>query len=317
MQFHKPMFNRFTKICLLFLIVFSYVGCNPYRSNNSGITFIAPRGKPPSQNVVWSPKDANKILVTASEIGPGSEVYILDIETNQKTILANTNSGVFFEAVWTPDGQNVLILAGDNIDRFEPRGWWKVHIYDKSADYVFDFVTATWSPNGEVVATFSGKKQGGQITSVDLRLINPYTKEEETIFTSDEVDTVSDLSWSPDGQYLSFTLGDGQHGDLYVFSLKTRKLTRITENEINDSPAWSPRGNIIVFENRSSSDFQIKLRLINPNENCEIEIPIIENISSPTWSPDGKKIGYIAKDGIYFVELEKIIGRDIYNSFCP
>jgi Tol biopolymer transport system component len=302
---------------IIFLIVWLLVSCNLRESAEEGTVSVASRGNPPAQAIAWSPIDERKILVTAGELGQGqAEVYIVNPETGSKETLVKADYGIFFESVWTPDGENVLILAGDNTQGFEPRGWWMVDVKRKNLNYLLDFVTAAWSPDGKTIATFHGEKQDGKILKINLSLINIATKTEEIIYTSSEMDSVSGLSWSPDSQYLIFLAGQSSDNDLYILSTKTKDVTKITESEIVDNPVWSPKGNIIAFEKRSSTEFRITLHLITSDGKCQVEIPDLENVLSPTWSPDGKKLAYIAKDGIYFLEIEKVLGRDIYQNLC-
>ncbi|OWY26012.1 tolB protein precursor [Sphingobacteriales bacterium UPWRP_1] len=58
----------------------------------------------------------------------------------------------------------------------------------------------------------------------------------------------SNLSWSPDGKELAFTgLVNGQ-SDLYLYQLKTKKVTRLTNDPYSDiQPNWSPDGSQLVF----------------------------------------------------------------------
>jgi Tol biopolymer transport system component len=313
--YRERLFPRLLICSFLLLLVISLAGCQSNKMSD-GIINVAPRGIPPSQSIVWSPINPDQVLVTSSNLGPGAEVYILNIKTKDRKVIAHTESGSFFEAKWTPDGKDVLILVGENVEAFSPQGWWKVNINGKSAEYLLGFVTAAWSPDGKTIATFSEEQQNGQFSKINLKLINVDTHREEIIFTSTELDTASNLSWSPDGQYLTFALGKSQLGDLHILNVSTEEFVNITEDQMVDSPVWSPTGKIIGFENRSQTEFRITLHLISLDGKCNVEIPNLENAISPTWSPDGKKLGYIAEDGIYIIELDKIFGRDITNDIC-
>lgn len=318
MQIHKSKIKSTTTIHTLNLLIISLVatnlltGCLGHRKTNNGITFIASRGSsPPAQSIVWSPTDEDKILVAAYETpAEPSEIYILDIKTRQENVLAKQLPAYLLEAKWTPDGNYALILSGGDTTGFETPGWWKVDINNKSSEHILDLIDAAWSPDGKTIAALREEKKGVNTIKIDLLIIDGDTNQEEIIATYDQADSRSGLSWSPDGQYLVFSLGKYGFNDLYILNMRTRQVVKITENIGSKYPAWSPAGNIIAFEKYPS------LHLIDMDGKCEVEIPNLENVWSPTWSPDGRKLGYVGRDGIYFVDIGKVIERNIYEGLC-
>jgi Tol biopolymer transport system component len=308
--FREKVYRPLLIFFILPLLASLLVGCNQYQKNRDGITFVASRGTPPVQSIVWSPTDENRIVAAAHTVGQWpAEVYILELETGQKRVIAKTNYGWFHEARWTPDGKDVLILVGDNTREFEPRGWWKLDIANNSSEYLKDlgYAVATWSPDGKTIAAAGGD---------EIVLTNVITGTKETFHTNVESIYGFGLSWSPDSQYLVFPAGESQSGDLYVLNIKTQQVEKITTNKLILYAVWSPKGNIIAFVNTSSVGGQWTLHLIRSDGKCEVEFPGLENVLSPTWSPDGEKLAYIARDGIYFLEIDKVLGRDIYQNLC-
>ncbi len=299
----------------LLAIITLLAGCINSREVKDGIVFIASRGsRPPAQNIVWSPTDENKVLIAAYEtpLQP-AEVYILDIQTGQKEFLAGPLEPARFpEIEWMPDGKHALILSGTNTKGFEPPGWWSVNIDDKTLQFILDPVDAAWSPDGTTIAALRMEKLDTNLINIVLLLIDANTKSEETIATYDKVDFSAGLSWSPDGQNLIFSLGqyDGS-SNLFVLDLETRQVMKITENNRGEYPSWSPKGSVIVFKTEGH------LHLISPDGKCEVEIPNLENVWSPTWLPDGKRIAFIGRDGIYVLDTDIVFGRDIYQNLCP
>ncbi|MGC1378630.1 MAG: hypothetical protein WA821_20530 [Anaerolineales bacterium] len=295
-------------------------GCRTPFEGANGITVVSSRGIPEAQRIVWSPTDENKILVTVPPnlTNRGSEVYILDTQTGQKNILAKEQPGQLFEAKWTPDGRGTLILSAGSTPGFETAGWWKMDIENKSSEYLMEFGDAAWSPDAKTIALLHQERNSAnEIVKVDLQLVDAKTNAVQTIYTTDKVDFTWGISWSPDGQYLVFSLGQGSHGNLYIVNIKTQQTKKVTENDRSDFPVWSPKGNIIAFEVYEEKEYSTVLHLIDPEGKCDVIIPNIKGGKSPTWSPDGKKLGYIDIDNISFLDVNQVIGRDIYQNLCP
>lgn len=305
--------KRHTSGATLLILVMLLTNCINSREIQKGIVFIANRGNNPiAQSISWSPLDENKVLIRAYEtpLQP-AELYLLDIQTHEKEyIVGPTKNAQFIEAKWTPDGRRILFLAVDTTG-FEPSGWWSVNITDKSAEYILrPMDTIAWSPNRKFIAALE-RNLGNNSTTIVLKLINVDTKTEHVVKRYSEMDYASGMSWSPDSQFVVFALGEYQGSiGLFVLNVKTMDVSTISEGNKSEQPSWSPKGNIIAFENNDH------LYLISSDGKCEFEFPDLENAWSPSWSPDGEKLGYIGEDGIYYLEVEKLLGRDVYNGLC-
>lgn len=283
----------------------------------TGVTYISPLGSPPADSIAWSPTDESKILVTSGDVGQGrAEVYVMDIQTGKKTTIAKTKYGDFVEATWSPDGKNVLLLVRDGTIGYKPDGLWILNSDTGSTVYFVDAGCASWSPDGNMIAAFSASYVNTDSEIINIQLIEIDTKREESIFSTNEAEYFWGLSWSSDGNRIVFGLGQDSPGDIYTLSLDTHRVTQITKNKSGSAPTWSPKGNIIAYVDWPPKGTQTTLHLISPDGVCDIEIPNLKYVWSPTWSPDGKKLGYISNDGLYYLELEKIIGRDIYHNLC-
>ena len=107
--------------------------------------------------------------------------------------------------------------------------------------------------------------------------------------------SVSDPVWSPDGREIAFTAECSTCTPrLYAVSSSGRHLSEIRTGPGGvHSPAWSPRGDAIVFSRQRGEDEFIvavslrthRVRVINS------EPETADNSdSTPAWSPDGKQI---------------------------
>lgn len=290
-------------------------GCNfldSRKPTGDGVTFIASVGSPPADSIVWSPTE-NKILVTAGDVGMGrAQVYILDLSTKQKKVLVNIDYGDIVASTWSPDGKYVLLVAREGSVGSGAGGVWKLDVENNSLEYLVDAGSSAWAPDGKSIASFFFEVPNKR----SLRLIDVDTKKVTSIYETTDMRYDFGLSWSSDGQNLVFALGVDGSEKLYTINVLTREVLQITENVTGSYPAWSPVGNIIAYVNWPSQGTNTTLYLMDLDNECDVQIPNLEYVWSPTWSPDGKKLGYIGNDGIYFAAIDEILGRDIYEGLC-
>jgi TolB protein len=77
----------------------------------------------------------------------------------------------------------------------------------------------------------------------------------------------------------------------------------------NDSPVWSPRGDLIAYVSRESGGFQIYTIDIT-GENIRRITDGRGNHEDPTWSPDGFFIAYASnKDGRWDIYVTSWDGK--------
>jgi TolB protein len=124
--------------------------------------------------------------------------------------------------------------------------------------------------------------------------------------------TISSLpSWAPSGRRIAFSattpLGKER---LYVVAVNGRGLKRLAQWEDWGSVLWAPRGTTILFDKHHDGDHQ--LWVINADGSGARKLtprsPLPgRGFSSPTWSPDGRRIAASRPNGIYVMRAN---GRD-------
>jgi serine/threonine protein kinase/Tol biopolymer transport system component len=106
-------------------------------------------------------------------------------------------------------------------------------------------------------------------------------------------------AFSPDGQTIAFNVGQGlsgrEGGDIWLWSLKGRNLTRLTFGGHISTPIFSPDGKQVAYSVGSGDQAGLFRKAV---DGSNAETPIGKRSPQPrllaSWSPDGKSIAYTA-----------------------
>ncbi len=154
-----------------------------------------------------------------------------------------------------------------------------------------------WSPDGKSVA-FSAK--AGPKDKLYILGVEKGEKERSYEF---DLDGIFSPSWSPSKDEIIFAgLKDGR-SDLYLLNLQDSRPTRLTDDIYDDrDPSWSPDGSQVAFcsdrpfgEDSSWDCGSYAIFALDP-EGGEMKqlTGRASRTSSPTWSPDGRKIAFVS-----------------------
>lgn len=119
-------------------------------------------------------------------------------------------------------------------------------------------------------------------------------------------------SFSPDCKMIVFS--SGKSGGLHVFTQPTDEViaTRRTfQGDLNDTPAWSPRGDKILFSGMDR-DGQFDIFAMTPDGEDLTRLTYdSRNNESPSWSPDGRHIIFSSnRTGHYQLWIMKADGTN-------
>lgn len=229
-------------------------------------------------------------------------------------LLAGDKSGkVNIAPVISPNGQYVAFLSQRNffgIDLFladahtgEVLKTLATTVRESHIDE-FSYIesTGTWSPQSDRFA-FVGFSQGSSV----LTVVDMHAKGKTTTYQLEGIPYFSNPAWSPDGEEIVVSgMVDGQ-GDLYLFNLKSGKVTQLTDDWYADvQPQWSPDGRFILFVSdrpaagRGYRSKALQLSLYDREENDVTVLDLFhgaENLN-PAFAPDGKSIYFLSnRDG--------------------
>jgi hypothetical protein len=138
---------------------------------------------------------------------------------------------------------------------------------------------------GDRVA-FGVQRKGRDI----LRVIDARSGRTEREFSWDDVLSITGLSIAPDGRRAALTaLDEGGHTDLFVASLETDSLARLTDDFFEDaSPDWGD-GGILFSSDRASRGSRDLFRIDpdRPGAQAERLTETAWNETEPSWLPGG------------------------------
>jgi len=235
--------------------------------------------------------------LTAAHIAPdGSsavftargEVFTLPATPGRIVKVAGDSSIRYRDARYMPDGKSILALS----TKTGETEFWKfpANGLGQPEQLTSDATVLRWegipSPDGRWIA-FHDKNQ-------QLWLYDMQTKQDKKIAQS-MVGGFSDLTWSPDSQWLAYVeSAENTFDEVKVLNVKTGVIQPLTDNRYNsESPSWSADGKWIYFLSdrmlKSTVNAPWGPRQPDPNFTRTIKIyqlALIPGLRSPFTPPD-------------------------------
>jgi Tol biopolymer transport system component len=230
--------------------------------------------------------------------------------------LISAKNGMNLSPVISPDGNYVALISRQSLFTLDlyladaHTGEIIKKLASSNTDSHFDAIsfinsTGSWSPDSKNFA-FVTFEDGKNIITV----VNVETGDIERNIKVDGVNAISNLAWSPDGNYIALSGYSSGISDLFLYDMKNKTTRRLTDDNYSEiQPAWSPDSKIIAFatDRGSKTNFEklsfspMKIGLYDLASKKISLISMSDNFKhiNPQFSPDGKSLYFISDaDGI-------------------
>ena len=226
--------------------------------------------------------EAQAQIIFVSHRDGNMEIYVMDAGGGNQRRLTE-NRGDDWSPSWSPDGKRIIFVSDRDGHPDVIPGWFTSEIYVMDAD-------------------------GG----------NP-----QNLTNTPLLDDKSP-SWSPNGKRIAFMSrrkGNFTFG-IYVMDADGGNQLILTNNPLDDrNPSWSPNGKQIVFASSRDGHFRGASGITSEIYVMDADGQNVQKLtnnrgydSSPSWSPDGKKILFHSeRDGKWDIYVMDADGDNLEN----
>jgi Tol biopolymer transport system component len=229
-----------------------------------------------------SPK-GNALVFASNQIRGTFDLYLLIFSSSTRQQLTDEIGNVF-SPDFSPDGEKLLFI--NRTDEGQT-GLWVMDWTGQNPRLLFGgpnyagpntLVGAAWAPNGRRIALSMTVNQPFEyeIFLLDLEKDDPPQR-----LTFGLLGIGGSLDWSPDGRYVLIAAGPPGDKDIFRIDADTGAVVRLTTGGNNNSAAYSPDGEWIVFNSLRNND-QADLYLMRADGSEERQLTFDPE---PDWQP--------------------------------
>ncbi len=228
----------------------------------------------PLMSPVWSP-DNTRIAFVSFQNGY-SEIFIKYPFVRRKTKTLPRFDGIASTPAWYPDSEKLALTLSKDGNK-------DIYIYDLKTQNLSRITThsaidtePTFSPDGKRIAFTSNRNGRAQIYLKNL-------KTNETKRMSYYGEHNSGANFSPDGRYLTMLSFKDARYHIALFDLINHEWTVMTQNNLDESPYFSPNSGMIVYATNNAGIGVLSVVSIDGLRSYQLSDTLGE-VRDPSWS---------------------------------
>ena len=219
-----------------------------------------------------------------------AHIAVLDLKTGKSQVIISQGTNPrYVEPGFVVFGRSGAILAAP----FDPHGL-------KLLGQPFPVVERVMPDSAYGIEQFAVSRSGalayvaGTRTAVKRRIVMADRKGVSTTVTAD-ANSYEDLSLSPDGREIAMTV-EGASWNIWVYHLDRGTLTRLTFENDNRDPLWTPDGKRVVYTSLRNGLYGLYWRPADGSGPEELLSASKNWVFANSWSADGRFLAFGEQD---------------------